>query len=402
MNRYLLDFEVSNDLVSYVFSKILEEKRQGVTGYYDLPYTSMELLEKIEANDFDQIVVIGIGGSSLGTKAINSFLQYKADKEILFLESPDPIALENSFQKITKNAIFIVVSKSGKTIETLSIFKALLQRFSIDLRKNKERFIVITDKDTPLFRFAKHYDIETFTIPANVGGRFSVLSAVGIVPLTLAGYDTKALLQGARRFLEHFFEQKEQHILKKAVFIYQNWCRYPINVLFNYANELEDFGKWYVQLWAESLGKIDTKGESVGLTPIALVGPNDQHSFLQLLMQGPRDKSVTFVTVEDFGSELLVPQITLPSLQSSDFVNGLTFAELLKYECEATKKSLQTRDIPIDHIVLERIEEASIGELIIYYELLTSLVGILFDISTYDQPGVELGKNLLRSKLERF
>ncbi len=405
--------EEANELMVEAFGNLVYEKEKGVAGYYNLPDNSSLIVSEAEAfaassttiQECDTIVLVGIGGSSLGTKAIDSALRHKYPdaKRILFLENPDPVEIEEKFEAIKKErTLFIIVSKSGTTIETISIFKAIIAKFDIDLKgKDKERVIAITDEGSALCHFVDHYGLKAYTIPHNVGGRFSVLSSVGIVPLTFAGYDTCSLLSGASAMVERFFNAEHEHLLIKAAFIAENWRNYRMNVLFAYASFMEDFTKWYVQLWGESLGKIDTKGERVGPTPIGHIGSVDQHSFLQLIMQGPRDKSVTFIKVEDFEKKLKIPDIKLEHIDKCDYVNGRTFNELINAECDATFESMVSEGIPVDSITLDRINEANLGELVLYYELLTSLTGAMLHIDTYNQPGVEMGKRILVKKFQK-
>ncbi len=403
--------EEKSRLLMNAFGSMIREKESGVSGYYNLPDDSINLLKEVENyiisedgvyQSAENIVVIGIGGSSLGTKAINSMLKhkYKNIKNLLFLENPDPVKISEIFSRIKKeNSIFIVISKSGGTVETISIFKTVIAHFDIDLNGvDKKRVMAITDDGSPLCKFADFYGIKTFVIPKNVGGRFSVLSAVGVVPLGLAGYDVKSLLKSAKAMLKRFFDSKEEHIGLKALFCVVE--KYPVNVLFSYANCMEDFSKWFVQLWAESLGKIDKNGKHSGLTPVAHTGSVDQHSFLQLIMQGPRDKTVTFIKVEDFENDLRIPDISLKNIEKTDYINSHSFNELINAECDATKESLVLENIPVDTITLDKISEENIGEMLMYFELLTSYTGLLFGINTYNQPGVENGKKILVKKFE--
>jgi glucose-6-phosphate isomerase len=320
-----------------------------------------------------------------------------------FFENSDPINISQTLNKLDKeSSLFIVISKSGGTIETTSIFKTVIAYFNLDLDgSDRERVIAITDAGSSLSQFAESYNIKQFNIPDNVGGRFSVLSAVGIVPLTLAGYDTNALLNGAGAFLESLFAGKEVHLLEKACYYYENAKAHSINVLFSYANDLENLTKWYVQLWGESLGKIDSAGNSVGMTPIGLIGAVDQHSFLQLVIEGPKDKTVTFINIDDFENDLTIPEISLKHIEKTDFINGKTFNELINAQCNATRQSLIDNNVPTDGITLSKINEENIGAMIIYYELLTSLTGAMLNINTYDQPGVELGKTILYANLNK-
>ena len=392
------------------YAKIVQERKEGISGYFNLGKDSQPIAKEAElyatkskfVRESDTVVVIGIGGSSLGTKAINAMLKpiKSNQKRMIFLENPDEFDLSEKLATIQKEkTVFTIVSKSGTTIETLSIFKKILEYFSLDYSgTDSQQILIITDEGSPLDKFAHYYGIKTYNIPKNVGGRFSVLSAVGIVPLTIAGYDTKTILNGANDMVERFFSGKENHLLKKAALLVSHRKEAPMNVVFSYANCLEDFTKWYVQLWGESLGKLDNEGKHTGLTPIGHIGSVDQHSFLQLIMQGPRDKTVTFIKLDTFEKKIQVPQISLKFLETTDYINGYSFNELIDGECEATKESIIKQGINVDAITLNTIEEHNIGELILYYELLTSLCGIMLDINTYDQPGVELGKSILLRK----
>ncbi|WP_345984375.1 glucose-6-phosphate isomerase [Sulfurimonas sp. HSL-1656] len=413
MLRFDRDFtfegtEAQHRVMEEAFAVVTEEHK-GRIGYYDLPEGSQALVEAAKALETQNsllasgavtdIAVIGIGGSSLGIKAVDSLLASRGGntRVLHFFENSDPIDITRTMAKLTKEkTLFIVISKSGGTIETTSIFKTLIAHFGLELEGvDRERVIVITDKGSSLSQFGDAYGLGQYNIPDNVGGRFSVLSAVGIIPLTLAGYNTAALLEGAGSFLGSFFEGKEQHLLEKACFIYEHDREHSVNVLFSYANDLENFTKWYVQLWGESLGKIDAMGSHVGMTPVGLIGSVDQHSFLQLLIEGPKDKTVTFISIEDFGAPLTIPEISLKHIEKTDFINGKSFSTLINAQCAATRESLVRSGVPTDGIVIEQIDAASIGAMIIYYELLTSLVGAMLLVNTYDQPGVELGKVIL-------
>lgn len=406
MPRYLNHFD-TRSLDPFIIEKGYEalryEAQSGVIGYYSLP-ERCEVLERelsplkesIERR-FHTIAVVGIGGSSLGIKAIERLLRPSTPnaKKIVYLENSDPISILSGMNQIDpKYTLFIVISKSGGTVETLSIFKRLIETFGLKLT-DSEQIIAISDEGSILSQFADEHRLRRFVIPANVGGRFSVLSAVGIVPLTLAGFNTSAILKGARIFLERFWNRQEEHLLQKAVYYVDNAHRFPINVLFAYSDMFEEFGKWMVQLWGESLGKRNRRGERVGLTPISLIGSVDQHSFLQLIVEGPLNKTVTFMHIASSEEGLMIPDISLRYLEKSDFVNGRSFNDLINAQCMATMKSVVESDVSVDEIVWEHLDEESVGEMIIYYELMTSAAGALLEINTYDQPGVERGKQIL-------
>ncbi|PUE63731.1 glucose-6-phosphate isomerase [Arcobacter caeni] len=391
-----------------IFAEIKKERE--VIGYYSLPYVDTTVL-KTRLDDLNfpqkQIAIIGIGGSTLGTYAIYNFLKYNKQhnkslkKELFFFESTDPVNLNGTLAQLNlKDTLFIIISKSGTTIETISIFKYLMSITKID----KSNLLVITEDDSKLNTFAKTNDINTFDIPKNVGGRFSVLSNVGLVPLYLAGFDIDELLKGAKKSSDSFFDKKKlfKHLLKKARTYYEFKDVYNMNAIFSYSQLLEGFNKWYVQLWGESLGKVDVNNTNQGLTPIGLLGPVDQHSFLQLIVEGQRDKTVTFIKIKDFKDNTKIAPISLEGLEELDYVNNLNFKELINLQADATIASVKElkKDIPIDIIEIEEISEFEIGKLLFYYELLTSIVGKFLRINTYDQPGVEGGKIILKGMLK--
>lgn len=392
-----------------IFCEIKKERED--IGYYSLPYVDTSSLKtNLDNLNFKQkqIAIIGIGGSTLGTYAIYNFLKYHKQKnetlkkELFFFESTDPVNLNGMINQLNlKDTLFIVISKSGTTIETISIFKYL----SSLIKMSKENLLIITESDSKLHSFAESNKITTFEIPKNVGGRFSVLSNVGLVPLYLAGFDIDELLNGARKISTSFFEQNSlyTHLLKKARTYYEYKDVYNVNAVFSYSQLLDGFNKWYIQLWGESLGKIDANNINQGLTPIGLLGPVDQHSFLQLIVEGKRDKTVTFIKIKDFKDDTKIASIPLNSLEELDYINGLDFRELINLQADATIASVQEykKDIPIDLIEIEEINEFEIGTLLFYYELLTSIVGKFLRINTYNQPGVESGKIILKENLQK-
>ena len=384
------------------FSALQEEKEH--IGYYALPeqdISSVLAYRDSIPETVESIAVIGIGGSSLGAKAVYEFLKpvESLSRKLYFFESTDPININNLLTKMdVKKTHFLVISKSGTTVETFAIYKYILS-----LQSNPACYTFITDPDSALEKYAQSIDANVLHLPDNVGGRFSVLSVVGLVPLALCGIDIKALLLGASNIKNSFFEHGYLHDIlhKKALFYAKNHAQYHINCLFAYSESLKYFCEWYVQLWGESLGKKQRSSAfHVGLTPIGLIGPKDQHSFLQLIMEGTRDKSVTFIQVEDFEDNIKIPNTTLPHLESLDTLNDLPFSTLINMQCNSVIEALLVEEnIPLDSIVIPKIDAQNIGSLIFYYELLTSLVGELIDVNTYDQPGVEAAKIILKKKL---
>ena len=385
----------------YILNRLEEEKKS--IGYYSLPFANTsDIKDFAKKIDKKTIVVIGIGGSSLGASAIYDFLKrkYQFEKELIFFETTDPIDINSKFESLNlDDTLFIAISKSGTTVETIAILKYLSTKIDF----NRDNLVVISEKDTPLMNYAKEKNLVTFEIPKNVGGRFSVFSVVGLVPLALIGVDIDNMLKGARKIHDSFFEKNRYYdiLMEKARFIVENKNRFNINVVFSYSSALEGFNKWYVQLWAESLGKLNINNTRQGLTPIGLIGPVDQHSFLQLIMQGKRDKTITFIKVADFEEKIIIPKDT--PIKELDYLEGVSFSKLIQMQADATIEAIdKEKDIPYDVITIDKVDEYNIAELIYSYELLVSIIGAFLQINTYDQPGVESGKIILKEKLRNY
>jgi glucose-6-phosphate isomerase len=384
-----------------VFNEIVKEKES--IGYYNLVHQDTTNY-KVYAASVKQknIVVIGIGGSTLGTYAIYKFLKHSKtlSKQLYFLETTDPIDIKSKVEAIDlKDTLFIVISKSGTTIETVSIFKYINSLVKCD----KNNTLVITENDSKLNTYAKTNGMKTFEIPKNVGGRFSVFSAVGLLPLAIVGIDIDELLKGTKEIHDSFFQRKEVYnkLVKKARFFVEYKNSFNINVVFSYSSRLEGFNKWYIQLWGESLGKVDINSTRQGLTPIGIIGPIDQHSFLQLIVEGKRDKTVTVIKVDDFHSDLKIPSIKLEGLEELDYIDNIKFSSLINQQADATIASINNlNDIPCDVITIDGVSERAIASLMYEYEMLTSICAKFMYINAYDQPGVEAGKIILKEKLK--
>ncbi|MDR2341705.1 MAG: glucose-6-phosphate isomerase [Campylobacteraceae bacterium] len=398
---------VNHNLLKKFKDRIDIEYHSHKVGYYHLPSSGNKIIEETKKwqnsfNGIDSIIIVGVGGSSLGAKAISSMLMHEKKlgmPNLLFLENIDPISINTVFAKIRfSKTLFLLVSKSGTTLDTISIAKIVMERFRVypESQEFKNHFAVITDENSALHQFANEYKLKSFFIPQNVGGRFSVFSSVGLVPLTLCGFDTDALLEGAIQCENKFFDKGDMTILQKA-YNYVN-AKENINILFSYSNAFKDFNEWYIQLWAESLGK--KKGsKNVGLTPVGLIGAIDQHSFLQLIIDGPKDKRVTFIRIKEMKGDMPVPCFSLKYIEKADLKSNISAAKLLNEQALATMKSVIGSGVGVDEIILDKLDAYHVGYLIYYYELLTSSCGIMFGIDPYNQPGVEIGKKILIKKL---
>lgn len=383
-----------------VLKGIIEEKEY--IGYYNLVSQDTTQYKKYALNVKQKnIVVIGIGGSSLGTYAIYKFLKHskKLSKKLYFLETTDPIDIQAKINAIDLNdTLFIVISKSGTTIETISIFKYINSLVKID----KHNTLIVTEDDSKLNIYAQENDMKVFYIPKNIGGRFSVFSAVGLIPLSIVGIDIDEIIKGIKSVYDSFFNKKNSYrnIIKKARFFVEYKHKFNVNVVFSYSSRLEGFNKWYIQLWGESLGKVDVNSTRQGLTPVGIIGPIDQHSFLQLIVEGRRDKTVTVIKVDDFDNDLKIPAIELKGLEELSYLDNIEFSSLINKQADATIESINSLgDIPCDVITIDGVNECAIASLMYEYELLTSVCAKFMYINAYNQPGVESGKLILKNKL---
>ncbi|HEC1539446.1 glucose-6-phosphate isomerase [Campylobacter upsaliensis] len=385
--------------------RINDEQESGDVGYYHLHKMGEALIE--ESLEFisqkayvKKVVLVGMGGSSCGVKALKGLLFDEKDNdiELLILDNTSSHSVSQILKQIKlEESLFIITSKTGSTVEVISLFKLIIAHFNLNLNELHKYFVFITDENSNLHKEGESLGIKCFFIPQNVGGRFSILSAVGIVPLCFCGYNAKALLKGAEACFEDFFSHKKDVILQKAY----HYCTHKsanINVLFAYSDAFKGFNEWYIQLIAESLGKKQGY-KRLGLTPIALIGARDQHSFLQLIMDGPKNKTITFLKIKDSQKAPLIPDIHFKFLDSLS--NGVNLHELLNAQCDATMHALCAENLSVDVIELERLDAWHCGYLMYYYELFTSACGLMLGINTYDQPGVEVGKLILKNLLRK-
>ncbi len=328
---------------------------------------------------FDTMVVVGIGGSDLGTRTSYQALGSKNYNSLKFLgNTTDPHELKTFLSDADFSRLcFNFVSRSGETIEVLSAFSFLRDKIKT------EQIVVTTGKSGFLRKEAQVNGYFLFEEPANVSDRFSVLSVVSLFPMAFIGTDIGMLLSGASVLANMIDETsvREDPMLLFSVVNYLGLTQrsQSIGVLMSYAARLEYFGNWYRQLMAESLGK-----DGKGITPVNLNGPSDQHSFLQLLLDGPKDKIVNFIKVENFEDDYEIPTFKN--------INGRTFSEVLNAEYEATRGSLAKSGVPSGTIFVPTLNEYFLGQLFYFFEVAVSYLGLLLDVDPYSQPAVEENK----------
>jgi glucose-6-phosphate isomerase len=362
---------------------------------------------------FDDVVVLGIGGSALGTIALRTALRppywnilsrrrRRGLPRLWVMDNIDPAEFHAMTEIIDEHrTLFIVISKSGGTSETLSQFLVAQELVESCVGGGwRKHFVVITEprrrgKDNPLRDAITDLGLESFDANPRLGGRWSVLSPVGLLPAALIGINVRALLRGAAAMVRRC--RKEDFRLNPAaqgaavqIGLYRKGK--PMSVMMPYAAALRDVADWYRQLWAESLGKVRPDGTFVGPTPIKALGVTDQHSQVQLYRQGPSDKVFTILSVEQFGDNVkFPPPENMP--EGFRFLKGATMKQLLKAEERATLWALAVVSRrPVTRIVLPKVTPQTVGALLMMLMFQTSIAGKMLGVDAYNQPGVEAGK----------
>ena len=341
--------------------------------------------------DAETLFTVGIGGSSLGAATITNALE--SDTETVFLDNVDPEWITSHLEHASlEDAAINVVSRSGTTAETLANFLVVREAFESAGVDWTERTIVTTGEAGPLRDLANRHDLPSLKVPDGVPGRFSALSAVGMVAAAVCGHDLEALLAGATAEREtltgSLFECPAYAYGATAYALDQRGA--GVNAMMPYAESLETYAEWFAQLWAESLGKDD-----LGQTPVRALGVTDQHSQLQLYRAGPRDKLVTFVTTQE-GTDRRIPDTDVTELS---YLGDATLGELLEAEFEATEASLAAAGRPNVRLEIDRVDEYELGGLLYGMEAACVLAGELYGVNTFEQPAVEWAKKATRGLL---
>lgn len=391
--------------VTQAHAEISSDRAANLMGFYDLPESDIGHITdfvKGKCERFDTMVVLGIGGSALGNRALYSALktERKLPRKLFVYDNVDPVFLHEILQSLDLDkTIFNIITKSGTTAETMAgymILTALLKKkYPQDYQS---RIVITTDKEKGFLRqVIKNEGYASFVVPDNVGGRFSVLSDVGLVSSAFTGMDIAALLKGAAAMRERCDDPEimnnPAYLNGLIHFLYMRKGK-NISVMMPYANSLYDCADWYRQLWAESLGKrLDTKGREIyaGQTPIKALGTTDQHSQVQLYTEGPNDKIFTFLTVENFTHDFIIPDLH-PDREEVSYLGGRKLSELFNAERFATEIALTKAMRPNANLIFPVLDEYHLGEFIMLYEIQTVFTGKLLHVNPLDQPGVEAGK----------
>ena len=361
---------------------------------------------------FENILVLGIGGSALGGSAVCEALlkpywnlltneQRNNLPKIFFLDNIDPDQISGLLDILDlKKTLVNVITKSGSTAETMSQYMIIKNRLEEELGENYIRNIVATtDKNVGILRqISNEEGYKTFVIPDDVGGRFSVFSAVGLLPFALVGIDIEELMQGIKDMDLALKNTDIRHNIaaQNALIHYlmDTQKGKNITVMMPYSSRLKYVSDWFAQLWAESLGKEkDNSGNivNIGPTPVKALGATDQHSQIQLYNEGPNNKLINFIRVKNFDTTIEIPKIF--QFTGIGYLGGKTVNELINAEADATIVTLSNYQRPNITITIDKVDAYNIGQLLYLFEVQTAIAGELYNINTFNQPGVEQAKN---------
>ncbi len=414
-----LDIASLADSAAAAVDATLALRDAGTVGFLDLPDDKqvaravMDYARELPA-EVDAMVVLGIGGSSLGPQALYTALAPPFDplrprspgmpRRLFFPDNADPVTFRGLLELLDpKRTVFNVVTKSGGTAETAAQLMIVLDHLERTVGADgiRRHLVATTDPDKGALReLSRDLDLATFGIPASVGGRFSVLSPVGLLPAAVAGLDVSGLLDGARAMRERCLgrDVATNPALLLASLLHWHFATGNRNVvvMMPYADSLFTIGDWFRQLWGESLGKA-----GAGSTPVVSRGATDQHSQLQLYAEGPDDKVYLFLAPAERGPDLVMPAGRVGERPAYAYLAGHGMGELLDAELRGTQASLTSAGRPNASITLDRVDAPALGELIMLFEAATAFAGPLFGVDPYDQPGVEQAKRLAYGALGR-
>ena len=388
------------------WTSFLQKCESKKIGFFDWPQNVQSTLQETQAladdfrSKYEGAICMGIGGSFLGPAALQDIFNFSpasTDLSVHWISNVDSASIEKATRFVdSRKCMAVIISKSGGTTETLAAWFHFSHRFGADAT------VVITDpKQGELRRLSRELGWKSLEVQPNIGGRFSVLTPVGLFPLALQGVQIGELISGAAWMREELLKTSPENNpslwLAYSKFLWtQKGC--PIQYLMPYDSRLSLLAQWYVQLWAESLGKKQIGTHvSVGPNPVAALGTSDQHSLLQLFKEGPRQRVIGFLTCEDKKS----PKVGAPIFPSPDYeyLTQRTFAELNQSASESTQESLRRAQVPTYRFHLSELSPFCLGAFIFFQEVACALAGEFFGVDAFNQPGVEETKIIWKDKL---
>ncbi len=402
--------QLHKERIERAFEKAKSFHTEKKTNFLNLPERKEQLTEILEYSEtlkkrFKNMIIVGIGGSSLGTEAIyNAFTQrydhefFPEKRKLYFVDNYDARLVEYLINNISlDDSVFVVISKSGGTLETMSqyfyIKDVVVSKKGLEYFK--ERLVFITDeKKGHLNKLNESLNVKKFIIPDNVGGRFSVFTPVGLLATSFIDIDITKILEGAQATTDEFLTTtiEDNNALKYSLIhsIYDQNKGFNTSVTLFYNDRFIKFSEWFRQLWGESLGKPSIDGSfRFGTAPLSFRGSTDQHSQLQQFIEGKNDKLYTVISFKESGEY----RFEKPELDTFSYIEGYGFNDLLTAAKIGTVRSLIEVKRPVIEIQLSKFSEFEFGAFLQFFMIVTAVTGFLFEINPFDQPGVELGKN---------
>ena len=410
--------------LSAAIEHLKQQREQGNAPFLDLPddKETIELCRNtaIRSENFENFVLAGIGGSALGPYALFRGLAHPfhnlldASKRqvprFFILDNIDPDTIRSLFDLIDpEQTLFNIISKSGSTAETAAASLVIIDALKKSVGKKwKEHIVVTTDPEKgDLRQLVREENLEALPIPPSVGGRFSLLTPVGLFPAFCLGLDVEELLTGACAMADVCLKAEPHEnpaaLFAAMLYAFDTQHARPIQVMMAYADRLLPLADWWRQLWAESLGKrLSTDGKEVfvGPTPVKALGATDQHSQVQLYIEGPQDKVFIFLEVQEFESDVPLPA-AFNHLSSLEYLGGKTMNRLMAVECSATREALTNAQRPNITLKFPKVTADALGEAFMLFEIATIYAGALYNVNPLDQPGVEHGKILTYKAMGR-
>lgn len=379
---------------------LLSKKPYKELEFIDLPFQDTSKIKEFgkKARDYEYFIILGIGGSALGPKvlveSLSPFNNLIRKNKVFIYDNVDPVTFKHLIEIVDlRKTLINVISKSGSTVETLAsflLFWKIIKDKKLDVRQH---FIFTTDSEKGNLKIiSQQYQIPSLEIPKNIVGRYSVLTPVGLLLAEAIGIKSEELLEGAKEISERAFKEdlneNPMAFLASSLYLMDRLRNKKVLVFLPYSDRLKTMSEWFCQLWAESLGK-----EGKGTTPYPSLGTTDQHSQLQLWMEGYEDKVILFVSVNNHGFQEEIPE-EFHDIEGLRYLGGHTLEELINTEQLTTEMALTMNKKPNMKIIIPKIDPFTVGQIFQFLQITTAMAGLLYGVNPFNQPGVELGKRL--------
>ena len=403
MLRIQSDFPASKEVSTECTAALERVLNNKSLGFHQTPmrldlWDSAERLGQKLRSDFSDMVIVGVGGSSIGVRVLAEV--FVSEKKLHFLDNMDVIAYERLLQSFSdwSKVCWVFISKSGSTVETLVGADLILQELSQRKLSASHHTVVVSEpRQNPLTQWANLHGVSMLELPQDVGGRFSILTSVGLLPASFLGVPLEEMRRGAL----HALQSKDVIVGTCDQFLQSFHRQEWISFFWFYSSELRWFGDWLKQLWAESLAKkINRDGLPAPRvsTPYTAIGACDQHSLLQQLMEGERDKFILFVRIHSCENPSGL-KIVHSAFEPPPIPHGKSMGELFAAQVIATRKALHHEKVSTAEMIWPDLSAETLAEKFMFWELVVATLGEVLNLNAFDQPGVELGKRIARQHL---